>query len=38
MTTNNKDNQLFNYEKVKLDEKNGGNKNNFCNRYFIYWN
>ena len=36
MTTNNKDNQLFNYEKVKLDEKNGGNKNNFCDGCFIY--
>ena len=36
MTISNKDNKLYNYEKVKLDEKNGGRNNNMCDGCFIY--
>lgn len=36
MTVNYKDNSIFNYEKVKMDEKNVENNNKGCDGCFIY--
>jgi hypothetical protein len=36
MTVNYKDNSIFNYEKVIMDEKNAENNNKGCDGCFIY--